>query len=73
MDSTQLSWIANVLWTIAANVSSALLLLCGTNFSIWVLLPALQAIAYALPLTRGIAATRSMLTGVVIGRQLHHL
>jgi ABC-2 type transport system permease protein len=50
-------------WNIAANVNSALLLLCGVNFPAAMLPPGLQAIAYALPLTRGIAATRLVLAG----------
>ncbi len=50
-------------WTIASNVTSTLLLLCGSNFPIEVLPPALQVVAYALPLTRGIAATRLALAG----------
>lgn len=50
-------------WTISSAVYLALFLLCGVNFPVEALPLPLQTVAYALPLTRGIAATRQVIAG----------
>jgi len=54
---------------IVANVVYyGLLILCGVNFPVSRLPGALQAVAYSLPLTRGVAASRAAVAGADLGQ-----
>lgn len=50
-------------WTVSSTVYLALFLLCGVNIPVEVMPQPLQAVSYALPLTRGIAASRLAFAG----------
>ncbi|NMB89808.1 MAG: ABC transporter permease [Chloroflexi bacterium] len=50
-------------WMIISTLSLALYILVGVNFSVELLPQALQAVSYALPMTRGILAARMALAG----------
>jgi ABC-2 type transport system permease protein len=50
-------------WFITSTISMALYILCGINFPVSALPAPLQAVAYALPMTRGIEAARMALEG----------
>lgn len=53
---------------IANVVYFGLLILCGINFPVTRLPGALQAVAYSLPLTRGVAAARAAVSGAGLGQ-----